>query len=234
MRGSCLIKNNLSNIFKKLRWLVSGCLIFLFVQSCQRSDANNLQIIKINKQETIKRTKAISSVKSIEPLIKNGDLITRTGNDFTSETLRSLNRRNKKYSHCGIAIIENDSVFVYHALGGDFNPNQKLLRQSLIEFADPASNRGIGLFSFNFNANLQTKIREIVQNHFVAGLPFDMEFNLETNDKMYCAEFVAKSYIDATDNNLNFNKSKIENFSFYGVDDIFLNPTCHLIKELIY
>ncbi len=234
MRESCLRKNKLNNEILKIRWLVSGCLIFLFA-SCSNSDASSIKSFTADPvAEKIRFKEAVDSIKSLSSLIKTGDLITRTGNDFTSESLRSLNRRDKKYSHCGIAIIENDSVFIYHALGGDFNPNQKLLRESLINFADPSSNRGIGLFRFNSNADLNANISQIVQQHFKEGLSFDMDFDLSTDNKMYCAEFVAKSYISASNNILNFNKSKIEQFTFYGVDDIFLNPFCIQIKELTY
>ncbi|MEO5990284.1 MAG: YiiX/YebB-like N1pC/P60 family cysteine hydrolase [Ferruginibacter sp.] len=234
MRESCLRKNKLNIKIFKIRWLVIGCLIFLFA-SCDNINASSIKSFTSDHvAEKIRFKEAVDSIKVLSPLIKNGDLITRTGNDFTSESLRSLNRRDKKYSHCGIAIIENESVYIYHALGGDFNPNQKLLRESLLTFADPSANRGIGLFRFNSSALINDKLSQIVHQHFKEGLPFDMDFDLSTDNKMYCAEFVVKSYISASNNILNFNKSKIEKFTFYGVDDVFLNPFCIPIKELTY
>lgn len=235
MKELCLKKNNPIINSKKLRWLISGCLIFLFASSCRNVDAHEIKSFISNPQaEKLRIKSAVDSIKSLSALIETGDLITRTGNDFTSESLRSLNRRNKKYSHCGIAIIENDSIFVYHALGGDFNPDQKLLREPLTTFADPSSNVGIGLFRFNMNNDLKNRLSDIVHNKYKIGLPFDMKFDLDTDDKMYCAEFVAKSYTSATNNNLVFNKSNIDHFTFYGVDDIFLNHNCFEIKELTY
>ena len=235
MRESCLKKNKIFLMFKKLRWLPISCLIFLLAPSCGSIDAHKIKNFTTDTYtEKIRYKNAVDSIKTLTPLIKTGDLITRTGNDFTSESLRSLNRRNKKYSHCGIAIIENDTIFVYHALGGDFNPDQKLLREPVFTFLNPSSNVAAGLFRFNTNAEFNTNLSQIVHKYFNNGLPFDISFDLATDDKMYCAEFVAKSYISASNKNLEFNKSKIGEFTFYGVDDIFLNTSCFTIKELIY
>src|SRR4051812_41975620 len=62
-------------------------------------------------------------------VIKSGDIITRLGSDITSEMIRQFNQKDKSFSHCGIASIEHDTVFIYHAIGGEFNPDQKLKRE---------------------------------------------------------------------------------------------------------
>ena len=109
-----------------MRWL-TGCLIF-FLFSC--SSKNNYPPLTGTKDDAIaesqKNTRAFLQIDSVKKIINTGDLVVRTGNDFTSESLRSLNRRDQTYSHCGIASKENDSLFVYHSLGGDWNPNQKI------------------------------------------------------------------------------------------------------------
>lgn len=235
MSGSCRKKNNLINLNKFLRRPIAGCLIFLCLSSCGNIDSYKIKNFSNVEKTDLKRyAQDIDSIKEISKIIVTGDLITRTGNDFTSESLRSLNRRNKKYSHCGIAVVENDTVFVYHALGGDFNPDQKLLKEPLLTFANPIFNRGIGIFRFILKGDFKTQTKQTVIKYFNIGLPFDMAFDLNTDDKMYCAEFVAKSYIKSSKNELTFNKSNIESFNFYGVDDIFLNPHCVPIKELLY
>ena len=81
-------------------------------------------------------------------LIQNGDLILRTGRDFTSEIMRQLSTKDKTYSHCGIASIEHDSVFVYHSIGGEWNPDQKLRRDPFEIFCNPFENRGFGIFRY--------------------------------------------------------------------------------------
>lgn len=177
---------------------------------------------------------AYKKIDSVKHFVQTGDLITRTGADFTSESLRSLNRRSQEYSHCGIASIENDTVFVYHSLGGEWNPDQKIRRDALELFANPIENRGIGIFRFTLTPKenrLAAQTAAILQQ---MGIMFDMQFNLATNNHMYCAEFVSKSYTLATNGKLTFSTSHIAAFEFIGVDDIFLHPMCKLVGKILY
>jgi len=170
----------------------------------------------------------------VEKSIQTGDIITRTGNDFTSESLRNLNQRNQTYSHCGIVIIEHDSVFIYHALGGEWNPNQKLMRQSFEDFATPTTNKKIGIFGFNVNKSIQSDITRTIYDLYNKGIIFDMDFDLQSDDKMYCAEFVAKSIEKGSHQTIHFPHSRIKELEFIGVDDIFLHPLCFKKVEISY
>ena len=221
-------------LIKIIRW-PPGCLIF-FLVACQANTSYKQLIIttedSLASEAIIKR--AYANILVAEKNIKNGDLVTRRGNDFTSECLRLLNQRDKTYSHCGIATIEHDSVFVYHALGGEWNPDQKIRRDPFVVFADPYSNRGIGLYHFGFADSIQNKLVTIVQNFYTQGIRFDMDFDLNTDDRMYCAEFIYKSVVKANAHHMLFNHSSIKQFEFIGVDDIFLNPACTLKQQIIY
>jgi Permuted papain-like amidase enzyme, YaeF/YiiX, C92 family len=227
-----LLKNtNLSNI---MGWLIS-CLIFL-LYAC--GNTSNYKPSITTKQDSLKELQKIEQafikIESAKKTITTGDLIVRTGNDFTSESLRSLNRRDKTYSHCGIASIENDSLFVYHALGGEWNPDQKIRRDAFEIFAEPFGNRGIGIYRYPISKNEIKDLIVTVKKLHQIGIMFDMKFDLETNDRMYCAEFVYKSYVMGTDGKLQFNTSHIGQFAFIGVDDLFLEPSCTLKKKILY
>jgi hypothetical protein len=227
-----LLKNtNLSNI---MGWLIS-CLIFLLYACGNTSNYKTLLTTTADSlKELQKIEQAFIKIDAAKKTIATGDLIVRTGNDFTSESLRSLNQRDKTYSHCGIASIENDSLFVYHALGGEWNPDQKIRRDAFEIFADPYSNRGIGIYRYPLAKNEIKALIVTVKNLHRMGIMFDMKFNLETNDRMYCAEFVYKSYIMGTAGVLQFNTSHIGQFAFIGVDDLFLQPACRLQKKILY
>lgn len=207
------------------RWLF-GCLFFIY--GC----ANQIDNSKI--QETEKYNRSTFANDSLGKYIQSGDIITRTGNDFTSESLRSLNQHDKTYSHCGIANIENDTVFVYHAIGGDFNPNQKLKREMFQSFTNPLENRGCGIFRYNLNQYETEKLIDDIKNKFSEGLVFDMDFDLKTDNKMYCAEFVGKCLENATNFSVKIPHSFIKDFEYMGVDAIFLQPRCKKIAAIVY
>ncbi len=178
--------------------------------------------------------RAYRSIDSLVPAIESGDLILRKGNDFTSESLGSLNQRDASFSHCGIASLEHDSVFVYHALGGEFNPDQKIRRDPLTVFAEPEGNRAIAQYRYHLPPDSLHRITQTAQAFYKAGLMFDMKFNLTTDDRLYCAEFVYKVIRQATGNQLVFNISHIDTFRFIGVDDLFLQPRCRELKRIVY
>jgi hypothetical protein len=215
-------------------WLY-GCLFFLLAGCGEISRYNKLIITKEDSlRELQKIEKAFIKIDSARQIIVTGDLIVRTGNDFTSESLRSLNQRDKTYSHCGIASIENNSLFVYHALGGEFNPNQKIKKDKFEIFADPYSNRGVGIYRYQLlQGDINNLMLTVKQLHQM-GIMFDMKFDLQSNDRMYCAEFVYKAYLMGTKGKLQFNTSYINKFEFIGVDDLFLQTLCKEQKKILY
>ena len=217
-----------------MRWM-NSCLIF-FLSSCNNSTSN--QNLVLSKEDSLSNAKSIirayAQIAILKKQVHTGDLVLRTGNDFTSESLRSLNQRDQTYSHCGIASIENDSLFVYHSLGGEWNPNQQIRRDPLEVFAEPYSNRGIGLYRFELPANEISSLMITVKKLYEMGIMFDMKFDLKTNDHMYCAEFVYKSFVMGTHRKLHFNISHIGTFSFIGVDDLFLEPLCRVQKKILF
>ena len=93
----------------------------------------------------------------------------RTGRDFTSETMRQLSLKDKTYSHCGIASIEHDSVFVYHSIGGEWNPDQKLRRDPFEIFCNPFENRGFGIFRYKLSPRRKCTLISIVQKFYKRG-----------------------------------------------------------------
>src|SRR5438046_1469374 len=116
-------------ILKKItnrRWPL--CCLLFFITAC--GSKNHYDIITSSKSDSVaeeqKITASLDTIYQNQKMVKQGDLIMRTGRDFTSETMRQLSAKDKTYSHCGIASVEHDSIFVYHSIGGEWNPDQKL------------------------------------------------------------------------------------------------------------
>lgn len=211
------------------------CLLMLFFFGCNSKDNH---AIVVDRNDALRDKLALLDahlhIFSAEKKIHSGDLITRTGNDFTSESLRMLNRRDRTYSHCGIASVEHDSVFVYHAIGGEFNPDQKLRRDAFSDFASPVFNRGIGIYRYALPDTTVHAVIQVAQDLFHSNMMFDMNFDLATDSRMYCAEFVYKVFIKAAGRAVQFNLSHIKGFEFIGVDDLFLEPHCRMLEEILY
>lgn len=201
-------------------------LFLFFLGSCYQTTEKKTQ--KRSPESFAHEFLMIDSVKS---LIQNGDVIFRSGNDEVSRAARSMNRKDTSFSHCGLLFIENDSVFVYHALGGVYNPGQRLRRDPIDSFCKPYENNAFGIYRYNLKKEQGEKLRSVVKNYFMAGLKFDLFFNYQSDDVMYCSEFVFKS-LDKSVNGAYSKYVRLDTIPF-GVttDDIFLNENSSLIER---
>jgi hypothetical protein len=213
------------------RWLKS-CLLF-FVAGCAARSENGVSksILKQEQTNEVRLLDAIDAINSTFPLVKNGDLVVRCGRDATSYIMRNLSDGDKSWSHCGIAFWENDSLMVYHALGGEWNPAMKLRRDPFSVFSNPWENRSFGIYRYSLSNKENNSLRNIVQKYYYSQIPFDMQFDLGTDDKMYCSELVKKSLEEATHYRLQIPVEEIQERKIVGVGNLLI-PGCTLVKKV--
>lgn len=209
---------------KTKRWLTS-CLLF-FAIACTHKPG---KIHGLTQQQLADHYARVDSVK---PLVRSGDLIFRNGTDEVSRAARSMNRIDTSFSHCGLVFIENDSVIVYHAIGGSFNPDQKLRRDPIDSFLIPEEASNFAIYRYQLSPAQTGILSNVVKSYYAAGLKFDMYFNFLSDKEMYCSEFVFKSLNKALSDSLT---QLIEAREWpFGIspDDLFLNERSRLIKRV--
>jgi hypothetical protein len=212
-------------LIKRWPW---GCLLLLLT-ACTNSTA-------ISEKQKMEEAALLSynydQVNNTKKLIQNGDVIFRNGIDEVSRAARTMNRIDTSYSHCGLVFIENDTVFVYHALGGSYNPGQKLRRDPIDSFCTPKDNDRFALYRYDLNKAMTDKLKVTVSNYYKSGLRFDLFFNFFSDDKMYCSEFVFKSLNKAYSDSLN-KYIRTDSVPFgIAIDDIFLNEHSKPVKSV--
>ena len=215
--------------------LLGLCTVIIFCNGCKaKTDSESITNLHSDWEIHRQQLYTDSVLPTVSSLLHNGDMVTRLGNDITSEMLLQMNQTDKSFSHCGIISIENDSIFVYHAIGGEFNPNQKLKRELLSSFGDPSENKGLGLFKPELSAKQLGILLHLVRGLYLAGVPFDMDFDYATTQKLYCAEFVAKSYGIAFGQPNWMTFSQKGNFKYVAVDDLFRNTRMTELGRWVY
>ena len=173
---------NIHKLIQYSRWPL-GCLVF-FVWGCGHSvpDTRNE-----NAADTVRYLKALDSASG---LLKTGDLVFRRGNDPASQTFANMNREDRRFSHVGVVRVENNKPFIVHAIGGSFNPDQKIKKESLDIFAAPSQNLRFAVF--RAPALPEELVARMLDSLYHAGVPFDLTFDLKTDDRLYCSEMVYK------------------------------------------
>jgi hypothetical protein len=219
---------------KFLPLIILGGLIFIITGIYFLSGFTaNGTLPKPNKRNSINTENLIRNDSCIH-LLHNGDLVLRTGNDDISNVFRHLNAHNQTYSHAGIVMIEQGYPFVYHSIGGADNPNERLRRDSLPIFISPKHNLGWAIVRYNFDTVQLLALHRIVANFYIQKIKFDNDFDLNSNDKFYCSEFVYKS-INKAVADTNYIPLSIHNGKrFVGVDNLFENKHVQTICELRY
>lgn len=165
-------------------------------------------------------------------LLKTGDLVLRTGADMTSYMLRQINRKDKNYSHCGIAVIENGKPYIYHCIGGEDNPDERLRKDDATIWCSPVYNLGFAVARFDMDSMQKLRLIHQVNQYYKEQRKFDMDFDLATDDRLYCAEMVYKA-VNRTMNDSNYIQPvRIMRYSFVAIDNLFLNKHVRFICKL--
>ncbi len=230
--------------------------LLVFFSSCFNFDKEYKKTI-VNNSTINDRWKIITPVIDS---IQDGDLILRCGDDNTSYTLKDFSHTEKLYSHSGIALKTDSGIYVYHNMAGDFNPDEIMRHDRIDSFLTPATNIAFGIYRYNLSDNEKGKLKEIIFAHYKNKLPFDMNFDLREDEKMYCAEMIYKSIEKATNSRIVFDKSGVTNElkrkyiklalankviystkgvdqrEFVAIDNLYLNANCkqvfkHIFKE---
>ena len=197
------------------------------IWACQHSQSAPVIGASENWQEVRLRHYHDSVYPSIHKMIVNGDMVTRLGSDITSQMLRTMNITDQSFSHCGIASVENDTVFIYHAIGGEFNPDQKIKREPLYSFGHPVDNKAKGIFRVNATSFQKEQVVRLARHAWLHEVKFDMKFDYAEDERQYCAEFVAKSFARGLGDSSWLQFSARGDLKYVAVDNLMLSSIMH-------
>ena len=124
-------------------------------------------------------------VSPIRNILRNGDVILRNGVGIWSDSIRSFNQYDKRFSHVGIVWIKPDGdISVIHSDTDDISGNGKVAAVSLEKFVFESTCIGV------------LRLRDGDPEKFVAsagkylGRPFDYKFNSDDDSAIYCTELI--------------------------------------------
>src|SRR5688572_10529013 len=146
----------------KKNLLILFLVFFVFACTDNEGNSNTSKPVALADSVLNERWKVIHSIKDY---IREGDLVLRCGNDFTSESLRDFSQQEKLYSHSGIALMNDGIMYVYSNMAGDINPDEIMRRDEVDSFLTPRNNVAVGICRYDMTNEEIQKLKTIVNAH---------------------------------------------------------------------
>lgn len=203
--------------------------------------------------EEIKEVKSANEalLNDARTIIQTGDLILRTGTDYASEQIKALSKQDATYSHSGIAFVDSGRIYICHVETDYFHVHNKVKKEPLDSFCNPAKNLGFAVARYTLTEEEKKKFLDYLDQRLTQQVSFDIQFDLATDDKMYCSEMIYKGLaaatnkkiLIATDRITDRNKFKLIKRYFkltekqivtrdiIPIDHLYLNPWCTVLKR---
>ncbi|MFS8083952.1 MAG: YiiX/YebB-like N1pC/P60 family cysteine hydrolase [Ginsengibacter sp.] len=176
--------------------------IILFFAACGQNDIQTTTKLLSASQKTALR------IDSLKQIAKDGDLIVRLTDDLVSEQVKLINEKDKSYSHAGIIFKINDTLKVYN-ISPDSADKDEIKLEPLDSFINPAKNISCALYRYTLSGKEIQSLKNTLDSFKSKNVTFDWQYNLATDDKMYCAELIDKSLAIATKNRVTINQTYI-------------------------
>ncbi len=184
-----------------------------------------------------------ANIEQGRSLLHHGDLVTRSDDDFESLSLQNFSKKDRTYSHSGMAFKEDNNWFIYHCIAGPENAGSHIKREPFDSFINPVKKTGFGIYRYQLSSTEIIKLHMVYKNYFDEKLPFDKSFNLQSDDSMYCSEIIFKSLRKVTNNRvilptsfitnfkpkatgMRFKNAFFKRFDYIGIDDLYINSFC--------
>lgn len=157
-------------------------LTFLILVMCLAKDSKGLR----------HNTKPISYASD---LFQDGDLVFRSGKGIFSDLFKSVGTRKSPYSHVGIIYMHGGKVFVVHTEAKELTGKGHAKIDPLDIFLNDSNASASCIYRLKKAANYYGKKSVGIAIQFAKEeIPFDLNFDISTQNKLYCTKLVWLAY----------------------------------------
>jgi hypothetical protein len=127
--------------------------------------------------------------------LSDGDIVFRAGRDMISNIVLTQGN-SPQFSHVGVILRRESTVFVVHSLPESPTSVAGVQVEPLSSFV---SSKNASRFAFYRVKGLNDKLRQKIRTYLLeqVGKPFDADFLMSTDDRLYCSELVVKAIAKA-------------------------------------
>lgn len=156
--------------------------------------------------------------------LKDGDLVLRHSRGFVSDAILTFSTREPEFSHSGVIRKVDGKTYVYHATGGEENVPNDMKRDPIALYCHPASVFKFGIFRYDIPQEEMDAFMAIMDENYNKGVQFDLDFDMTTEESMYCSEMIYKAMEEVRGEEGNFiTLSTVGEKPYVAIDDLYLN-----------
>ncbi len=160
-------------------YIIITLLLILFISFSFK----NLFDYKNNRQNQYKKKLNLNN-------LKDGDLIFRLGYGLDSIFAANFSNKAKDYSHVGFLLKIEKGFFVVHSVEDEqFNYNG-VVKEPLTQYLQGVKKWAV--YRYGLSTIEISKLKDTIYMSLNKNISFDSDFDLETDSKLYCSEFVYK------------------------------------------
>lgn len=154
--------------------------------------------------------------------VTSGDLAFRRQGGLVSELARKLSPSEQRFSHVGVVILDEDGPRVIHAVSDDSKAFDGVVIETMTAFYEESSDGALYRLplSGDQRATLAANAKALARSR----IPFDDDFDMATNDRLYCTEFVAKLVNAVAEKPLFQSSRAVGGRAYMPLDALYLNP----------
>ncbi|MBK9451435.1 MAG: hypothetical protein IPN95_18890 [Bacteroidetes bacterium] len=169
-----------------------------------------------------------------ESTLQDGDLVLRHSKGFVSDAILTFQTQDPQYSHSGIVKKKEGKTYIYHATGGEENVSQKMKCDPIAIYCHPAATYKFGVFRWDLPEDQRAKFMKSLDHWYKTEMEFDLDFDMTTDDKMYCSEMIYKGLVDATGDTNYIALSRVIDKPYVAIDNLYLNAHCKQLFKYEY
>ena len=146
-----------------------------------------------------RNSREIKTFPDVTPdAFQDGDLIFRKGTGFFSDLFTKAGDSATPYSHVGIAYVDNGQVFVIHTEANELTGKGSAKIDKIEEFLGRENSLYAAVYRLKDNSQTYGKMAvEAAIGYAKQKIPFDINFDLTTENELYCTELVYLAYKNA-------------------------------------
>jgi Permuted papain-like amidase enzyme, YaeF/YiiX, C92 family len=176
--------------------------------SCNQKKEDPKLVQKRKMEENYREN--LKKIDSLNPLIQEGDMITRTSNSWDSEHIKDFQLKDKTYTHAGIATMKDGRMVIYHVMAKDsMYKTDFTLYETIDSFLNPHVYTAFGLFRFELDSSQIKTTVAYMTECYRKKVKFDYLFENRTDSSMYCSEMISKAINKATGGAISFTSTPI-------------------------